>query len=55
MKAAGDGTVEFVGAQNGYGNIVVLKHRNGYYTAYGHLNGFARGFRVNSSVSQGRS
>lgn len=54
MKAAGDGTVEFVGAQNGYGNIVVLKHRNGYSTAYGHLNGFARGLRVNSSVSQGQ-
>lgn len=54
VKATGDGTVEFVGAQNGYGNIVILKHQDGYSTVYGHLSRFARGLRANSSVSQGQ-
>jgi murein DD-endopeptidase MepM/ murein hydrolase activator NlpD len=54
VKATADGTVEFVGTQGGYGNIVVLKHRDGYSTAYGHLSGFARGLGKNSPVSQGQ-
>lgn len=54
VKATGDGTVEFIGAQNGYGNIVVLKHQGGYSTAYGHLSRFARSLRPNSFVSQGQ-
>lgn len=54
VKATADGTVEFIGTRNGYGNIVVLKHRDGYSTAYGHLNGFARGLRKGETVNQGQ-
>jgi len=39
--ATGDGTVDFVGQQTGYGNIVILKHDGGYSTYYAHLSGFA--------------
>lgn len=54
VKATADGSVEFVGTQNGYGNIVVLQHRDGYSTAYGHLSGFARGLRKGTPVVQGQ-
>jgi murein DD-endopeptidase MepM/ murein hydrolase activator NlpD len=50
--AAGDGTVDFVGQQNGYGNIVVLEHAGGYSTYYAHLSRFAT-LRQGQHVSQG--
>ena len=36
MKAAARGEVVYIGKQEGYGNFVVLKHNNGYLTAYAH-------------------
>jgi len=51
--ATGDATVDFVGQQNGYGNIVVLQHAGGYSTYYAHLSGFA-GLRQGQHVSQGQ-
>lgn len=53
VKAASDGTVDFVGSQNGYGNIVVLRHRGRYSTAYAHLNGFAKGLTKGQRINQG--
>jgi murein DD-endopeptidase MepM/ murein hydrolase activator NlpD len=53
VKATSNGTVSFVGSQGGYGNIVILQHRDRYTTAYAHLNGFARGLRKGDRVSQG--
>ncbi|WP_408003496.1 M23 family metallopeptidase [Pseudothauera nasutitermitis] len=53
IKATSDGTVSFVGTQRGYGNIVILQHRDRYSTAYAHMNGFARGLRKGDRVSQG--
>ncbi|MCK2089449.1 M23 family metallopeptidase [Thauera aromatica] len=53
VKATSDGTVDFVGTQNGYGKIVILKHRNNTATAYAHLNGFVGGLRKGQAVSQG--
>ncbi len=37
VRSVGDGVVEFAGTQSGYGNIVVVKHRNNQSTAYAHL------------------
>lgn len=53
VKASSDGTVDFIGSQGGYGNLIILKHDRGYSTAYGHLNGFAKGLRKGAKVSQG--
>lgn len=53
VKATSDGIVDFAATQRGYGNIVVLKHRGNISTAYAHLNGFAKGMRKGTEVSQG--
>ena len=53
IRASGDGTIDFVGTQNGYGNIVVIKHWNNYSTAYAHMSRFASGLRKGAKVSQG--
>jgi murein DD-endopeptidase MepM/ murein hydrolase activator NlpD len=53
IRAAGDGTVDFAGVSNGYGNMVVLKHWSNYSTAYGHMSRFATGMRKGQTVHQG--
>lgn len=37
VRTVGDGVVEFAGVQNGYGNVVMVKHRNNQTTVYAHL------------------
>ena len=37
VRSVGDGTVEFAGWQNGYGNVVHLLHNNDRSTVYAHL------------------
>lgn len=54
VKATGDATVKFAGRNGGYGNMIVLRHNNGYETYYAHLNGFASGIRAGRAVSQGQ-
>jgi murein DD-endopeptidase MepM/ murein hydrolase activator NlpD len=53
IHASGDGVIDFVGQQNGYGNLVVIKHWNNYSTAYGHMSRFVSGLRKGTKVSQG--
>jgi murein DD-endopeptidase MepM/ murein hydrolase activator NlpD len=53
IKATSDATIEFIGTQRGFGNLIVLKHRNNITTHYAHLNGFAKGLAKEQSVSQG--
>ncbi|HXA47185.1 MAG TPA: peptidoglycan DD-metalloendopeptidase family protein [Burkholderiaceae bacterium] len=53
VHASGDGVIDFEGRQNGYGNMVVIKHWNNYSTAYGHMSRFAPGIHKGSKVSQG--
>ncbi len=47
----GDGMVSFAGSQNGYGNVVFVKHRNGHETVYAHLSKV--NVRVGQRVAQG--
>jgi murein DD-endopeptidase MepM/ murein hydrolase activator NlpD len=37
VRTVGDGTVEFAGWQNGYGNVIAIKHSNNRSTVYAHL------------------
>lgn len=53
IRAAGDGSVEFIGGQNGYGNVIILKHWNKYSTVYAHMSRFAAGMARGTKVSQG--
>ncbi len=53
IRAAGDGVVDFVGTQNGYGNLVVLNHWSNYSTAYAHMSRFGTGIKKGTKVSQG--
>jgi murein DD-endopeptidase MepM/ murein hydrolase activator NlpD len=51
VRATADGTVTFAGRQGGYGNMIIVRHANGYTTRYAHLRGFARGIRSGARVS----
>jgi len=53
VRAVGDGTVEFAGAQNGYGNIVIVNQRNNQQTAYAHLSRID--VKVGQTLSQGQT
>ena len=53
IKAVANGTVDFVGRQGGYGNLVILAHANGVTTVYGHMNSFASSIRKGARVNQG--
>lgn len=53
VRATGDGVVDFIGRQGGYGNLVVIRHQGNFTTHYAHLNGFASGIRRGARVSQG--
>lgn len=37
VRNVGNGYVDFAGRQNGYGNVVIVRHGNGKETLYGHL------------------
>lgn len=54
VVAASAGTVQFIGADSGYGKHVVLRHAQGYTTYYGHLSAFAVGLRVGARVAEGQ-
>lgn len=56
VKAAENGTVIYVGSGvEGYGNLILIRHPNGYVSAYAHLNGMsvAKGAVVNRGDSIG--
>jgi murein DD-endopeptidase MepM/ murein hydrolase activator NlpD len=53
IHASDEGVVTFAGQQNGYGNVIMIDHRNGYQTVYGHLSSI--GVHVGQVVQQGES
>jgi murein DD-endopeptidase MepM/ murein hydrolase activator NlpD len=54
IYASGNGTVEKVGWESGYGKYVRIRHTNGYETAYGHMTAYARGMDEGTRVRQGQ-
>jgi murein DD-endopeptidase MepM/ murein hydrolase activator NlpD len=53
VRSVGDGVVEFAGVQNGFGNVVKVKHQNQTSTVYAHLSKI--NVRLGQAVSQGQN
>jgi murein DD-endopeptidase MepM/ murein hydrolase activator NlpD len=51
VMSTAEGTVTFAGVNSGYGNMVEIRHFNGYTTRYAHLSRFAAGIRTGARVS----
>jgi len=54
IYASGNGVVDKVGWESGYGKYVRIRHSNGYETAYGHMTAFARSTQPGARVRQGQ-
>ena len=52
-RTIGDGVIEFAGVQNGFGNVVFVKHRNNMETVYAHLSKI--NVNVGQTVTQGQT
>lgn len=53
VRVTADGTVQFAGQQNGYGNVIIVKHDERYSTVYAHLSRFADDLHNGARVRQG--
>ena len=53
VRVTAEGVVAFAGWQNGYGNVIFVKHEGNYSTVYGHLSKFADDLKVGARLSQG--
>ena len=53
VRSIGDGVVDFAGVQNGFGNVVMVKHRGDSTTVYAHLSRI--NVRKGQSVAQGQN
>ena len=53
VRSVGDGVVEFAGVQNGFGNMVMVKHGNNNATIYAHLSRI--NVRGGQTISQGQN
>jgi len=53
VSTVGDGRVVFAGYKGQNGNIVSIRHFNGYRTYYGHLSKIVKGIRKGVKVKQG--
>lgn len=54
VVATARGDIASAGWEGGWGNIVRLRHANGYTTHYGHLSAFGKGIKSGAQVSQGQ-
>ena len=50
--ATGDGVVVYAGWKGELGNLVEIRHPNGWLTRYGHLSSFGAGIRPGTRVKQ---
>jgi len=53
VYAGGNGIIEMVGVNGGYGKYIRIRHNNEYKTAYAHLNAYKKGISKGVRVSQG--
>ena len=55
VRAIGAGTVVRAGVASGYGNLIEIRHANGFSSRYGHLRGFAKGIHAGAHVDIGQT
>ncbi len=55
ILAAGNGVIEALGYNGGYGNYIRIRHNSTYKTAYAHMSRYAQGLAVGSRVRQGQT
>ncbi|MDO1582269.1 M23 family metallopeptidase [Rhizobium oryzicola] len=55
IVAAGDGVVDKISWEGGYGKFVRIRHDGGYTTTYAHIDGTPKGLAVGQRVSQGQT
>ena len=53
IYAAGNGVIEYVGKNGGYGNYIRIRHNSSYKTAYAHLSKYKKGIYKGLRVNQG--
>ncbi len=53
IYAGGNGVVEYVGYNGGYGKYIRIRHNNEYKTAYAHLSNYKKGIYKGQRVNQG--
>lgn len=53
IYAAGDGVIERIGRNGGYGNYIRIRHNSQLHTAYAHMSRFASGMGSGKRVRQG--
>ena len=53
IYAGGNGVVEYIGNNGGYGKYIRIRHNNDYKTAYAHLSGYKKGIKKGSRLKQG--
>ncbi|MBT9369568.1 M23 family metallopeptidase [Rhizobium sp. CSW-27] len=54
IVAAGDGVVEKISWEAGYGKFVRIRHDGGYETTYAHIDGTPKDLKIGQRVSQGQ-
>ncbi|MDZ7363543.1 MAG: M23 family metallopeptidase [candidate division KSB1 bacterium] len=52
VVASANGVVKEIGWKGGYGNCLVIEHKNHYATLYGHLSRFAESLKAGDTVTQ---
>jgi len=52
IMTTGNGIVKFIGRKGGYGRMVIISHREGYETRYGHMSRFKKGLKKGDKVYQ---
>lgn len=55
IVAAGSGRIIYAGRLGSYGNLVKIRHADGYETRYAHMKSFRRGIRRGKRVKKGQT
>lgn len=55
IQTTADGTVAFIGRQNGYGKVIIIEHSANLSTVYAHQSRFAPGLKKGDPVLRGNT